>query len=365
MDNIITIVLYVGLATVMAYIIPYCFRTRNSFNRKFAYFVAFLLPTLLAACRGNTGTDSNMYQNTYYDIENVQRWQDFELGYQMLVKLLNYFNLPYQFLFGIMGFLTCFFIILFIKNEKNNINVSVAVFIYFIDLYLGSFNIMRQGLAITMVLYAFSLFLDKKYIRFLIVILSACLFHSSAMLGFVIVAGKIIFDNRYSKFMYIVISGIVLYFVFHRELLGKIAYIISHSSYYASYITRDAESEGSILKYFLKIFPVLFISILFILQKNVSDRIKVYFGLMLGGYLISVLGVITATQVHRIGYYFSYLVIIVLSSCCNSSIIIGNKKITTQTTSVVVVLYFILVFFYNYVYRGFCDLIPYQGLFPL
>ena len=363
MEVFITIVLYIGIAITVSQFAWYAICSKYSFNEKVGWIYITIIPALVAAFRYKTGTDSNMYMNSYLDIGSIMRYQDFEKGYLWLVEVLNNCGFSYQMMFFLMNFMTLVFLFLLFKREKDIIDIKIATFIFILDLYLNSFNMMRQALAITMVMYAFSLFTDRKYIYSCFVIGAAMLFHGSALLGMAIVLGKIVFDNRYSKVMYVAVIYIVLYLINNRDLFGSIVYYISGSGYYASYITRDAESDGSLLGYFIKILPILLICLICLEKISKNKKMKVYFGMMFGGYILSALGVITATQVQRVGYYFSYLSIVVLAFCCKTDLVVGRIKIGKNVVKTLIILYYIVMFFYKFVYKGFCDLIPYQGFF--
>lgn len=364
MEVIITITIYLGLAFVFSKLLPVAFYSKYNSDKSLAWIMLLLIPSLLAAFRKGTGTDSLMYMKAYENWNSLNRWQDMESGFIWICNSLKKFHISYQGMFFLMEILTIFFMLLFIKREKEYIDVRLAGFIICIDFYLNSFNAMRQMLAVSMVLYGFSLFNGKKYISSFIIILCACTFHGSALIGMAIFVAKIIFDNRYSKLMYALCSVTVLYFIFHRNLLGKFVYIITGSNYYASYITRDAESEGSITGYFIKLLPILLFSVIQLKNIIKNNQFKVYYGLMLIGYFFSLLGNITETQVHRAGWYFSYLNIIIMPFCSKYDLTLyGNIILKKKYLTYIIYFYYFVMFIYNFIIKGFSELVPYKGLF--
>lgn len=360
-----TIILYLGIAGISVYLCKFAFYSKQKVYRYVSWIAIIGLLSVLAAFRGNTGTDSLMYRTTYENINAVSRIQSFESGYVYLVKILNAMHLPYQSLFFVMSMLTVIFLMLFIQNEKENIDVSVAVFLMVTDLYLSAFNLMRQGLAIAILLYAYAVFLDKKYFRSIILIIFAMFFHKSALIGFAVIGAAIIFKRRHSKAIMVSCFLILLYLVFHREILGDIVYFIVRNKYYVSYITRDAATDATFVGYITRILPILFISTIFIKQYQKEPKFFVFYVMMIGGYILSLLGVFTATMVQRVGFYFSYLYIVVLAYCANRSWCIARFRFNKNIIKFLVCLYAIVMFFYSYVIRGFSNLIPYQGLFKI
>lgn len=361
MEKIISVCLYLFVIGFDTWIVKFAYFSKNVLNRRISTGIIIISQTMLATFRYMTGTDSAMYILSYNDLNRVNRYQEFEGGYIFLVKVLNNMNLSYHALFFCFSFLQTIFILLLIKNEITYINVRLAMFIYSITLYLSSFNIMRQALAIVIVMYAFSVFMDGKYIQSIFLILFALLFHNSALLGFCVIIVKILYKSKHKKILTIMGCGILLYFIFHRELLGNIIYSISGNLYYASYVLRDTEETGNVFLYIVKIIPIIIIATLYFKKYEKNIRYLLYYVMMLGGYILSMLGVFTATQVQRVGYYFSYLQIILLAFCGNNDSFM--KKIGKKTITVLIVMYYLLMFFYSNVYKGHAELIPYLGIF--
>lgn len=364
MDNAITVMLYVGLACMMYSVSKYAFYSKYKLNKSVAWFAMLMLPSLVAAFRNGTGTDSKMYQQAYAHLNSVHRWQDFEKGYLFLMKVLNEMLLSYRALFFVMMFFTILFFLLLLENEKKNIDVQTATFVFMITLYLSCFNGMRQGLAITMLLYAMSIFIDGKTKQSICIIILAMLFHLSAMIGLAIIIGKYIFKNKYWKLFLFAGCGVLIYLITHRELLGRLVYQITASGYYASYVTRDSASESNLLVYLMKIcFPTVFGFAYMKLYVGETAKMKIYYAMMLCGYTFSALNLITMTYVGRAGDYFSYLYIVLMGFYANNSLPLLKRKIKSCYIRILIIAYYMLFFFHQFVYKGFNDLIPYKGWF--
>lgn len=70
----------------------------------------------------------------------------------------------------------------FYRKYSSNFMMSIFLFIASTEYFSWIFNGMRQFLAVTIVLAGFQLYLDKKYIRYLFIILLASSFHMSAII---------------------------------------------------------------------------------------------------------------------------------------------------------------------------------------
>lgn len=363
MDALITLILYLCIAGVTVLLLHKSSNSENKFNQRMYLILALIITGLLAAFRGSTGSDSAMYRIAYESGgKGVFRWSEFEPGFLMLIKIMRSLHFPYQAFFFVMQTITSVFIFKAIMNEKENINVPVAVLIYMTDLYLTSFNMMRQAVAVAMGLYAFSAYCKGKRIRSIILICFATLFHKSALICFIIVFAKPFFENKYAQIIMGCVFVITLFLVFNRPLFGKLVEIITGSVYYASYITRDAQSDGSLIGYFLKNGMIIIITALYFSYYKKHPEMLTYFGLMVCGYILSSLGAITATDVQRIGIYFTSLNIILTGFCCKRDLKIGKFIFFNNWAQLVCVGYFLCLFFYNIFYRGFSELVPYQGL---
>lgn len=361
MGVFLTFALYMTFIIGISGLLKISFQQKKASVRNGLFITAVVLCALLAAFRGSAGTDSDMYRRAYeYGEQTLTRWVDFESGYVFLMNILRRIHIPYQGLFFVMEFLTTLFAFLTIRREKDDINVFLAAFIYMIDMYFFSWNGMRQALAISLCIYAISLFLDGKNVKSVMIIVLAMQFHYSAMICLAVIGAKIVFDNRNSKLLMTIIFGVAIMLVLNRPLLGNIVRQLTGSGYYASYITRDAYTDSNIFKFFLKISPVLIIVVLNYKNYLKDRKYLVYFGIMVCGYIISSLSSQTNTQVGRLGYYFSYLDMIVIGYCGKQKVLVGKKYyMMPKTVRILCYSYYIVMFLYGTFYRGFAHLVPY------
>ena len=372
MENFLTFILYILQAIVLAKLFKYKGNLKGKGEKSFIFFLALLLPSLMAAFRGATGTDSIMYRTVYeFGEESVLRWQEFESGFMLLISILRKLHLPYQALFFTMSFLTTLFVYLWIDKEKEHINIELSVFTYFMTMYLYSYNALRQALAVAICLYAVSLFIRKRKIIGVILIFIATFFHASALIVLVVVFAKFIFENRYKRIFLMSVVVVALYLVANRDLLGNIVRVVTGSNYYASYITRDAYTDGSMIGYYIKISPIILISAFNFKNYKKYSNMYTYFGLLIGGYILGSLGSVTGTQVGRVGDYFQYLNIVVLGFCATQSMPLpkmGGKrsvKIGKNTVTGIIYSYVLIHEIYSVLIRNFGEYLPYQGLFKL
>lgn len=119
-----------------------------------------------------------------------------ELGQKIMMKLCaqiypNYYF--YQFIFS------CIYLLLFcnfIYKHASNVVLAFAIFLGG-GLYMQTFNIARQMFAIALTAYSMTYIMEKKYIKSLVIIWIAYLFHSSSILALIMFVVYFIRNNRF------------------------------------------------------------------------------------------------------------------------------------------------------------------------
>lgn len=359
-------------------------------NKTASYCAGVMIAILIgfiSAFRGSTGTDSDIYRQAYeYGEKAILHWTEYEPGYQAWVNFLKEHSFSYRMLFGSMGFLTSLFIILAIIREKDKINTFIASFIFLSDLFMMSMNIIRQAMAMSVCIFAMTLFFSSKYFSTypyplnllddknkppkemfkrqciaIILILFASQFHKSALICLAIIIGKTVFTQKSIPILLISFWGLFSFLLFNRDLLYSIVYFLTRSHYYASYFNSTVSSGGSFGGYYIQNLPIIAICVLYYGQYKKDPKQFQLFAFMMIGILFSSIGVITNSQVNRIGFYFKYLDIIVISYCADCSLNNNAMKIKVNKSLVssFICLYYMIAFIYKVYIAGFNELIPY------
>lgn len=368
MEYLGTFFLYTSIIFIVPVLTEKAILSKRSLSRKVYTIIVILVCCILAACRGNTGTDTRMYRTAYEIISKGldynNRWVDFESGYVWLNRALGYFRMPFEVLMFVCQFITIGFVFLAIKQMKEEIDVKLAMFIYMSIGYFTSYNMVRQAIAIAICLYAFSLLIDKPIYLFALWVLVASLFHRSALICLGIAFIKFILQNK--KMIIVQVVGVILaiYLVFHKEMIGDIVYRIYKEAYYAAYFSRDTDASGNLTGFFIQNFPYFVLLVLGykeIWDKN-NKKFMIYFWTVIGGYCLLMLGKITRTQVHRVAYYFTYLGMLLFAGICRGNMYIGGKKVSSQLCYYALEIFLIVIFYYNCFLRQYSSLIPYRGI---
>ncbi len=334
-------------------------------RRYIAYIILTIITSLVAGFRDITGTDSAMYKymfitNDYHLNINGQigRVVSIEKGYIFINSLARKI-MPYSMFLFCISFVTIYLLILCIDRYRNDINVYIAALVLYTTIYLTSFNIMRQGLAISIGLFGFFEYLSNKKIKALIFIILATLFHTSAIVLLPLFGIKKITNNRRSKIYMIIILITFLILVRERTFLGYLAKFITSSDYYAGYFIRDAATGSGLPRYLIRVSPILIIALLYLFNFKGNNDFKSIIFLMILGYILSGIGSETDTQVGRIGLYFQTLDIYASGYMANTNLKIGKIIIDKKIISLLISLYFIIWFVYSIIISNNGQIIPY------
>lgn len=342
-------------------------RINKKNTRYTAYIIITCFTSLFAAFRGNAGTDTNMYHYVFNTgdptaavLGSDGRWQNIEKGYMVINSFCRKI-MPFEMFLFILSFITIFLIIICIENYRKYVNSYVSAFVLYTTFYLNSFNMVRQALAISLCMFAFFCYLDNKIWLSLMTMFLALTIHTSALIFLFIYISKIIFKKEKWVFLSLII---IVFLVFNRQLFGQLVLFLTKNNYYAGYFIRDAETNGNIFRYLLRISPILIVTGVFYpkLSKNMSFRIILV--LMVMGYLLFGLNAETDTQVGRIGLYFETLNIFGLGIISNNNLIISKMKVTISKNivSTVLLLYLFGLYTYSALIMNNGQLIPYGSL---
>lgn len=240
--------------------------------------VFFCILCIFSSLRSkNVGMDTLQYWKNYRVIGETA-WENYaslryEFGYFALNKICYSICENPQILFIVSSMFIMFSVACFIYKNSNDVVLSTFLFVS-LNFYFSYMNILRQAIAITIILFGFEYLKDKNYLKYLFVILIACQFHASAFL----MIFPIIFINKKFNikiFIEVVVLGLVLMIFSDKILLfGK-----TFSSY-GGYI----DSKYNVSNYFgaliecMRLFVIVCAGIFFVYipkkDKNYDEVVK-------------------------------------------------------------------------------------------
>lgn len=183
---------------------------KNKDNKKVVIFLSLVLLVSLSFVAGiramELGYDAKQYIPTIFKrLEKYDTFSTFSNGFdfEFLFKVISYFaykihpnTISLMFFYS---FVTTLFMLLFAYNEKDNLPFNCTLVIYYATLYLYSYNIMRQAIALAIIFYSFSLLRKNKYIKSLLFLIVALLSHDSAFIAVPIFIIKFVTERLDTK----------------------------------------------------------------------------------------------------------------------------------------------------------------------
>lgn len=156
--------------------------TKQQLLNKICLAAIFCILFFLCAFRDGVGNDYGTYVNNAHEIYvggiTVTEW-----GYNLVVKALYILagGEKYQLVFGFFGFLTIFIFLKAMYDQSESFALSYMLFMS-LGIYFRSFSTVRYYFVLAITLYALRYVVRKEYIKALILILPAALFHKSVLI---------------------------------------------------------------------------------------------------------------------------------------------------------------------------------------
>jgi len=340
------------------------FKSRQLCIGLFFLSIAVLIPCLFAAFRGaNVGGDVGTYI-----VDNFEYGKKESVGLSEFRKYVN-LQIP-EVLFAVIMFTCCklgsiqllFFIIEFLvivpltiamvkSRSKGSLVLGFVVF-YFL-FYNFSLSGMRQSIAMSFVLLAVVLAVEKKYIRTIILIVIAQLFHSSTILvaSLIVVCFLINCSRKKNKLSLIFAGSLVFVYLSFSTFSTRIAAVVSRLNprygYYISYYFHnginigDIPSTDIIIKTSLVIIPLVMIKAM--KKYSFVDDMMLAF-VLLGRYFVLFNGVFY--EALRIAYFFDLFIILYMFRCLTVIKKSSNRFVMICSSSIISFVYWIYFIMY-------------------
>jgi len=171
-----------------------------------------LIPSILAGCRDyNVGTDVYVYAlNIFGLVDENMPWTDviksntgtmldsLEIGYIIIAWIGHFLSDDPHILLFLTSLFIGFFVFASLSRMRNYCSIFVGEFVYLFCCYNETLNMMRQAMAMVMIIYAttFLLTKEKSIIKFIVTFVLAYFFHHSAVIGLMILVPIFVFKDE-------------------------------------------------------------------------------------------------------------------------------------------------------------------------
>jgi len=313
-----------------------------------------ILYILFIGFRHEVGSDWDNYMNMFtFEAVNMSYAQAFvhdDPAYWLLQVWAHDIGKTIHIVNFVGGILFVTGLIIFIRRLPNPWLALVVAMAYTI-LAVGM-GYERQGIALGITLWAITALIDKKFLKFFILILFAAAFHKSAvlMLGLGLFHGG---KGKYLKAVAAIVMGVGIYAAFmsgHEERLVS------------TYIDSDMQSSGAYIRVFMNAIPAFFFFYFHKKWKRLWPNSYTIWLLIAWGSLFAIVGVIfLSTAVDRVSLYFIPLQFVVFSSLP----ILLRGKMNPKVTTALVIAYYALVYFVWLLFAKWAFAwVPYQNILP-
>ena len=321
-------------------------------NKRLMYIVIFIWLFMLGALKGEgVGADYYSYKS-FFEIFSRAEWfssyADVERGYILLNKIISIFTNNYQWLLAVCSFLSIIGVIHFIKRNASFPIISIWLYIS-MGFYQSTFTRLRQAIAISIVLIAYKYAQEKKFWKFIFLIILASLFHRTALIAVLIYL--FLHEKRISKQKN---SRLSLFFPHTQSVtsLFSAPLIRSMVSYlgYSRYADLKPGSGGSLLLVYFLVF--CYVWFLFMRSEEINPKLQLLTLLAVGSVVCQSFA-LTITILNRLGEFLSIPMFIMLPNTA--------KAFEKKSQSIVIIIMMILSFaFYVYSLSNMNGTVPYK-----
>ena len=318
-------------------------------NEAHLIYPIFLFLGLFSALRGpEVGNDTKHYLDIYQGIISTEYYYGYliryEIGYVWLNRICGYISHNIQTIIIVSATITTIGYLYFFRTYSKSIYLSILMFIC-LRYYDQTLNIIRECIAICIILYSFKYIIRSKFIPYCISIIIAFLFHKTAIVFLSAWwISKIKFTKRNLYLIFFI--SIVVSFQF-SVIFQKLLNIFESYSYYDG---GQYFGETRIATILMLILQSLFFCIsLYIRNKNI-DRIKRQDDFMLLLWFVGICILLVSTQFNlldRVATYFNVFSLVVFPNMLSIIKNKTNKRIITSSIVFLLLTYYVSILEYR------------------
>lgn len=332
--------------------------------------VLVAINTVFAGCRDfGVGIDTTVYIDSFFNaaqsLENIEDFLDFDgdKGFLLLAYLASLVSEESQSLLIVTELFiqTFLYLALWQYKKVENVSIFMATVLFCIIFYCHTLNLMRQFCAISMLAFAFSLFIQGKVRSYIVLQVIAFFFHSSSLV-FVFVPVLWILSrmenvrkrNIYSALLIIFLLLFVSSYFSFLTMLGDLNVVSEiYADRYGSNSEYMRKSGYGLMNIFNLVYPILFV--VYAQVRRVTDKEVLYFLLVMSiSVSIFLLLSFQITFVDRISFYLSFIMFILLPK------VFSSHK-TSMAIKIIMILLYVSNWYSTYIVHHGGDIYPYKS----
>lgn len=211
---------------------------------------------------GDTGNYIRIYESVVPSWSNLINYDGREKGwlaFQMLLKLLG---LDASGFLLVVAFIHMILLLFIIREYSLMPGVSLYLFVASVE-FCYMFNGIRQFMAVMILFAGFKLLVKKKYLLYVLLIIFAVQFHTTAFAMLIALAAS--FIKPFSKQMYIIFAVFTVGLLFLNPLLNAAEFFFEGTVYENNMDLIKNSAGVNVLRLFVAVVPCV---LLFLFRKN-------------------------------------------------------------------------------------------------
>lgn len=303
---------------------------------------------LLSFRSAEVGTDTRGYCEEFLKYGHYSWEKVFSLGtnygFYIFNKLLSYiFPNGYTGYLTVVAFITSISIWYFLKNNSEDYALS-QVMLLSLGFILFFFSGIKQTLAMSILFFAYEKLKRKKFLAFILLTISAALFHNTALIFLLALPVFVLKGNK--KLLLLAPILIILCYIFRSQITEFIKSILG-DEFYSQY--GDAyKSQNNLTGFFIQLVIIIASCVLYYTSSYRDEQYEKVIGIYVIGICFQCMTGIIA-EFFRISMYFSVYGAILFPNALRHSRFERNSKTMVRVLSFL----FFAAYFIAFSGRGF------------
>lgn len=249
---------------------------KNDSNRKTYLFFVFSAFLIVAMFRTEeVGTDLKLFYSQYFPLFKYARWDDlqsvtasgdWELGFCAFCKITSQISTDPQCFIIFSSIITIVPCAIFIYKNSEDVVFSTIFYLGY-NMYMMSFNVVRQAMAVGIIFIGLEALKNKKYVVYVLFVLAATLFHTTAIVALLLLLCNFLTFKKKTFYLLAVFTVVVAVgfrtlfnFLIMENPLLNVAYDI--------YSSDDSIHAGGYITYHTLITFLIALCVFLLGQKN-------------------------------------------------------------------------------------------------
>ncbi|MGL4656707.1 MAG: EpsG family protein [Sarcina sp.] len=309
-----------------------------------AIFIFFIFFVYIFYNMGLTSPDHDTYIKYYVDTGLNLHIYNYEKGFELLNKFLfGIFKYNYEAVFIIyytmMGALFAISIRYLVKIKREYLFIIPLIFV---NMATPGCTLVRQYIAIGICLFAIRFLFNKKYIKFVLLVILASFSHVTALV-FLLISLVVYFFMKKTKFKYKVIVSFVVLIIL--AIMLNNSYVQAKINGYIYDQTSFANIKFGLIMLLFLILNLVYAAIVVLKKVKLENEKEVYIFVMGLIYFVLYIGLMKYGFVSRIALYFQ---VFMYANICSLINVVKNKylKLACYTWYLLLIIFIALKAYY-------------------